>query len=81
VALHGAPKVATKELAAEITTVIDWNNHLSYIGAAAFAGGLALCIVHPSSSRAPSGGSAGQLRPLLQRRRAAFFDLKNQHLN
>jgi hypothetical protein len=46
VALYGAPKVATKELPT-ITTVIDWNNHLSYKRAAAFAGGLALCIVHP----------------------------------
>jgi hypothetical protein len=43
VALYGAPKVATKELAAKITTVIDGNNHLSYIEAAAFAGGLVLC--------------------------------------
>jgi len=68
VALYGAPKVATKELPT-ITTVIDWNNHLSYKRAAAFAGGLALCIVHPFTFASALRRLGWTAAPLAQSRR------------
>lgn len=66
---------------APIITVIDWNNHLSYKRATAFAGGLALCIVHPFTFASALRRLGWTATPLAQSRRAAFFDLKNQHLN